>query len=179
MDTQSSLKVTSVMHFTHDKRVVDYLRLLRKYLPQQQAFMPTFRGVRCMLVLLAFFLPLQQASAQKVATLLHTTSTKAEGNDAFVFGFDRIFVSFKGSINEHAAYKIMVAFNKYFNKSLIARKPTDAAASSDFIDKDGETTTKTPSSRLPCRCRLLTDSNYLWAKRKQRRAWNSMHRLVS
>ena len=141
MDRQSSLKVTSVMHFTHGKRVVGYLRLLRKHLPQQQAFMPTFRGVRSMLVLLAFFLPLQQASAQKVATLLHTTSTKAEGNDVFVFGFDRIFVSFKGSINEHAAYKIMVDFNKYFNQSLIARKPADAAASSDFIDKDGETPT--------------------------------------
>ncbi|MFT5375833.1 MAG: hypothetical protein ACI906_002660, partial [Candidatus Latescibacterota bacterium] len=40
MDTQSSLKVTSMMHFMHGKRVVGYLRLLRKHLPQQQAFMP-------------------------------------------------------------------------------------------------------------------------------------------
>ncbi|HIG39712.1 MAG TPA: hypothetical protein EYQ14_04120 [Gammaproteobacteria bacterium] len=138
MNTLSSPKVTSVMRFTYCKRVVGYLRLLRQHLSKQQAFMPTFVDVRCMLVLLAFFLPLQQAAAQKVGTLLHATSTKADGNDAFVFGFDRVFVSFKGSVNEHAAYKVMVDFNKYFNKWKQADGP---AYPSDFIDKDGETAT--------------------------------------
>ncbi len=79
----------------------------------------------------------QPVTAQTVGTVLQVTSTRGEDGGAFKFGFDRIFVSVRSNINDYASYKVMVDFNKQFNKY------RDGAANiADFVDpKDGETST--------------------------------------
>lgn len=79
----------------------------------------------------------QTAAAQNIGTVLQVSSTRAEDSSAFRFGFDRIFVSVRSTVNDYASYKVMVDFNKQFNKW------KDGPANiTDFVDpKDGETAT--------------------------------------
>lgn len=79
----------------------------------------------------------QPAAAQNVGTVLQVSSTRVEDGGAFTFGFDRVFVSFRSKVNDYASYKVMVDFNKQFNKWKDG--PANIA---DFVDpKDGETAT--------------------------------------
>ena len=97
----------------------------------------------------------QPVTAQTVGTVLQVTSTRGEDGGAFKFGFDRIFVSVRSNINDYASYKVMVDFNKQFNKRSVERPKWDDTKSDsanvvnmldklerNFVDpKDGETST--------------------------------------
>ncbi len=92
---------------------------------------------RWLLAIVVFSCLQQPVTAQNIGTVLQVSSTRAEDGGAFTFGFDRVFVSVRSKVNDYASYKVMVDFNKQFNKWKDGQ-----ADIADFVDpKDGETAT--------------------------------------
>lgn len=68
------------------------------------------KKVTVLLFLAMLFIALNLQAEVKTSGYIQTTMTKAEDNDAFLIGFDRVRARFSGSINDKVDFKLQVDF---------------------------------------------------------------------